>query len=119
MRKNLTVNWDVRGQYATDLFTKEAVETINNHNKSAPMFMMITHVAVHTGNDYDPMQAPEEEIKKFSYIKDIKRQKYAAMLSKLDESVGKVVAALEKNKMLETSVILFMADNGAPVEGIS
>lgn len=119
MRKDLDVNYGTNGSYATDLFTEKAIETINKHNKRDPMFMMVTHLAPHTGNDYDPMQAPAEEINKFKYIRDKNRRVYAAMVSKLDESVGKIVEALEKNKMLDNSIILFMSDNGAPVEGKS
>lgn len=117
MRKNLTVDWNSVGTYATDLFTEKSVETINNHNKSEPMFMMIAHLAPHAGNEDDPLQAPVEEINKFKYIHDKKRRTYAAMVSKLDESVGKVVEALEYNKMLDNTIILFMSDNGAPIEG--
>lgn len=117
MRKNLTVDWDTQGQYATDLFTEKAVETINNHNKNDPMFMMLTHLAPHTANSADPLQAPQDEIDKFKYIQDKDRRTYAAMVSKLDESIGKVVEALERNKMLENSIVLFMADNGAPLKG--
>jgi Arylsulfatase A and related enzymes len=36
------------------------------------------------------------------------------MMAKLDESVGKVVAALKKRDMLKNSIIVFMSDNGAP-----
>lgn len=118
MRKEFDVSYDTKGRYATDLFTEKAVETINNHNRNDPMFMMITHLAAHTGNDYDPLQAPKREINKFSYIRDKNRRIYAAMVTKLDESVGKIVEALERNKMLENSIILFMSDNGAPIEGI-
>lgn len=117
MRKNLSVNWDTINQYATDLFTDKAVETIKTHDKSNPMFMLLTHLAPHTANEDDPMQAPEDEINKFNYITNQKRRTYAAMVSKLDESVGKVVKALDENKMLDNSIILFMSDNGSPVVG--
>ncbi|XP_055304417.1 arylsulfatase B-like isoform X3 [Sitodiplosis mosellana] len=117
MRKNLTVHWDTIKQYATDLFTDQAIETIKNHDRSAPMFMMLTHLAPHTANEDDPMQAPEDEINKFSYIQNRKRRVYAAMVSKLDQSVGKVVKALDDNKMLDNSIILFMSDNGSPIQG--
>ena len=40
------------------------------------------------------------------------------MVSKLDESVGKVVKALKDKNMLECSIIIFMSDNGAPTVGI-
>lgn len=117
MRKNLTVDWDAIGQYATDLFTENAIETINKHNKSQPLFMILGHNAPHAGNEYALLQAPEEEINKFTYIQNENRRVYAAMVSKLDESVGKVIAALEQNKMLNNSIILFMSDNGAPIHG--
>lgn len=77
----------------------------------------MSHLAPHTANEYDPMQAPNDEIEKFNYIRDENRRIYAAMVSKLDTSVGKVVKALSDSNMLENTVILFMADNGAPVVG--
>ncbi|XP_028050457.1 uncharacterized protein LOC105832676 [Monomorium pharaonis] len=39
------------------------------------------------------------------------------MVSKLDQSVGEVIEALNNRKMLENSIVLFMSDNGAPTEG--
>ena len=37
-----------------------------------------------------------------------------AMMWKLDESVGKVVAALERRGMLQNTKIVLLSDNGAP-----
>lgn len=118
LRKNLSIHWDDRGQYATDLFTDNAVETIKSHDKTRPMFMLLTHLAPHAASEQDPLQAPQDEIDKFSYIKDKSRRKYAAMISKLDAGIGKVVKALDDNAMLENSVVLFLSDNGSPVQGI-
>lgn len=118
MRKNLTVNWDTINQYATDLFTENTIDTIKNHNKSQPMFMILSHLAPHTANENDPLQAPIEEINKFNYIRKTDRRVYAAMVSKLDESVGKVVKALDENEMLDNTIILFFSDNGAPIMGM-
>lgn len=39
------------------------------------------------------------------------------MISKLDESVGKVVAALQEKDMLQDSIVIFVSDNGAPLFG--
>lgn len=119
MRRNMSVAPDVYGKYATDLFTEEAVNVINHHSKSQPLFLYLAHLAVHSGNPYAPLQAPADVVAKFAYIKDKRRRKYAGMLWKLDESVGRVVEALRANQMLHNSVILFSTDNGGPAAGFN
>ena len=52
-------------------------------------------------------------------IPDPNRRIFAGMLYKLDESVGKVVAALKENNMLQNSVIVFTTDNGGPASGFN
>ncbi|RZC34525.1 arylsulfatase B-like, partial [Asbolus verrucosus] len=118
MRRNMTVDWSAKGKYSTTLFTEEAVRLIKEHNTENPMFMYLAHLAPHTGNDDDPLQAPDEEIAKFAHIADPERRIYAAMVSMLDKSVGSVVSALRDRHMLENSIILFMSDNGAQTQGI-
>jgi arylsulfatase B len=79
MRNNLKVA-DVSDRiYATDLFTIKAVEVIQNHDSKKPLFLMVNHLAPHAGNEDFPMQAPEEEIAKFDYIKDEKRRTLAGI----------------------------------------
>lgn len=41
------------------------------------------------------------------------------MVSELDDSVGRVVAALKNRKMLENSIIVFTTDNGGPADGFN
>ncbi|XP_059059474.1 arylsulfatase J [Achroia grisella] len=113
------VSHDLFGVYATDIYTDEAIKVIKSHNKTQPLFLMVAHSAVHSGNPYEPIRAPEDIIEKFSYIKDRQRQKFAGVLAKLDESVGKVVASLQSDGLLQNSIIIFSTDNGGPAEGFN
>ncbi|XP_075162694.1 arylsulfatase B-like [Haematobia irritans] len=117
-RRNLDILCTPKDSYATDLFTEEAERIISMNNGSQPLFLLVSHLAPHTGNFDDLMQAPQEEIEKFSYIPDKQRQMYAAMVSKLDESIGRIIHALDQAQMLENSIVLFYSDNGAPTMGL-
>ncbi|PSN38220.1 Arylsulfatase B [Blattella germanica] len=114
MNRNNTPAWDLSGRYATDLFTEEAVKQIHEHNPSSPLFMYVAHLACHAGNWGENLEAPQETINKFPHIIDPNRRTYAAMMSKLDDSVGEIMAALKAKKMLENSIVIFMSDNGGP-----
>ncbi|KAJ8946276.1 hypothetical protein NQ318_023127 [Aromia moschata] len=119
MRRNLDIAYDLHGRYSTDIFTEESVRIISNHNTSSPLFLYLAHAAVHSGNPYEPLRAPDSEVRKFSFIKEYDRQRYAAMLSKLDNSVGEVIQALRNRSMLENSLIVFTTDNGGPAGGFN
>lgn len=77
MRDNLEVTKQSAGQYATDMLTDKAVTLIESHNTSDPLFMVVTHLAPHTANELDPMQALPEDIHQFSHISNPQRQIYA------------------------------------------
>lgn len=82
--------WNEWGNYGTDLFGEKAVDIVNAHNTSKPMFMYLAHQAVHNANPNQLIQAPEDVIKNFSYIQNERRRIFAAMATVLDQSVGKV-----------------------------
>lgn len=76
--------------YSTELFTTVAVDIIQSHDPSKPLYLYLPHQAVHSANSIQPLQAPEKLIKKFKNIEDERRRIYAAMVTALDDSVGKV-----------------------------
>lgn len=80
MRKNLDVNYESNGTYATDIFNNEAVKIIKNHDQSKPLLLFVNHLAPHAGNEDNPMQAPEKEVRKHSHISNIERRQYAGCL---------------------------------------
>ncbi|XP_018576345.1 arylsulfatase B [Anoplophora glabripennis] len=119
IRRNMDIAYDLHGEYSTDIFTRESVRLIKDHNTSTPLFLYIAHAAVHSANPYNPLPAPDSEVQKFTYIKDYNRQRFAGVLSKLDYSVGEVVKALKNRNMLENSIIVFTTDNGGPAAGFN
>lgn len=77
MRRGMDTSWDSFGNYTTDLLTDEAVQIIKSHDISNPLFLYVAHLAVHSANMYQFLQAPKEVIKKFDYIEDTNRRTYA------------------------------------------
>ncbi|XP_022829572.1 arylsulfatase B [Spodoptera litura] len=118
-RRGYEVAYDLFGKYATDIYTNEAVKLVEAHNKSEPLFLMVAHSAMHSGNPSEFLRAPDDVVDKFAHIKDTQRRKYAGMLTKLDESVGKVVKSLSQKGLLDNTIILFSTDNGGPAAGFN
>jgi arylsulfatase A-like enzyme len=93
--------------YVTQLWGADAVAQVNAHDPKTPLFMYLAFTAPHS-----PYQAPQEYIDKYRSIEDPTRRSYAAMISCMDDEIGKLVSAIEKKKMRENTLIVFMSDNG-------
>lgn len=109
---------NVTGIYTTDLFTERAVKIINEHDENIPLFLMVSYQSVHTGNMLTPLEAPDELVKEFSFIQNEKRRIFAAMLLSMDQSIGKIMNSLKSKNLLDNSLVIFMSDNGAAVQGM-
>ncbi|XP_025995487.2 LOW QUALITY PROTEIN: arylsulfatase B [Solenopsis invicta] len=103
--------YGLNDKYVTDLFTDKAVKIIENHDSFRPLYLQISHLAVHA-----PLENPQDydhSDRRFIHIREQHRRKYARMVSKLDDSVGRIVHTLGNRGMLRDSLILFLTDNGA------
>lgn len=89
--------------YLTDVLADHAVDFINR-NRTQPFFLYLAFNAVHV-----PLQATEKYLKRFEQIPDERRRTYAAMLSAMDDGIGKTLAALDDN-----TLVFFFSDNGGP-----
>lgn len=89
--------------YLTDHLGKSAADYIQK-NSHAPFFMYWAPNAVHT-----PMEADSADMVRF---KGHPRQKLAAMTFALDRAVGTMVQTLEKQGVLDNTIIVFLSDNG-------
>ena len=99
------------GEYLTDRLTDEAVHLIETHGDS-PFYLNLAHYAVHT-----PLGAKPELEKKYEALADSSyfqhNATYAAMIQSVDESLAKLLAALERKGILDNTLIIVTSDNGA------
>ena len=98
-----------KGEYLTDRLGVEACKFIET-NKDKPFFLYLTHYAVHT-----PIQAKPELKKKYQSKKPTERHKnpaYAAMIESTDDSVGAVLATLDRLELADDTIVIFFSDNG-------
>ncbi len=92
--------------YLTDAFTDEAVDFITRHSDT-PFLLYLSHTAPHT-----PLQATAKYLDRYRHIADPATRVYAAMVSSVDDSVGKIVQTLEEQGILDNTLIVFLSDNG-------
>ena len=59
-------------------------------------------------------QADDPRLMKFSHISDKKRQTYAAMMSAMDDAIGKVRKKLSDVGVADNTLVTFISDNGGP-----
>ncbi len=95
--------------YATRLLGEDAARLISGHDPKTPLFLYLAFTAPHA-----PYQAPNEYLEKYAHIADPSRRAYAAMITAMDDEIGRVVAALEKRGMRENTLVVFQSDNGGP-----
>jgi arylsulfatase A-like enzyme len=100
--------------YATDLIGDEAVDLIERHGAARPFFLYVAFNAPHT-----PLQAPDSYLARYSHIADKKRRAYAAMVTAMDDNIGRIVAALERRGLRERTLIVFSSDNGGNLPAAS
>lgn len=96
-------------EYLTDAFAREAVSFIERH-RDDPFFLYVAFNAPHT-----PIEATEEYVERFSHIADPHRRIYAAMVSSLDDAVGRILDKLEQAGLAEDTLVVFLSDNGCAV----
>ena len=100
----------LKSSYLTDYLTNEAVKLVHEW-KDQPFVLYFAYHTPHT-----PIQGKQELVD--AYKKSIgpnaihNNPTYAAMVQSLDESVGRVLAAIEEVGIAERTIIIFASDNG-------
>jgi arylsulfatase A-like enzyme len=95
--------------YATQLLGKDAVRLIDGHDPATPLFLYLTFTAPHA-----PYQAPKEYLDRYAHVADPAHRAYAAMITAMDDEIGRVLRALEQRRMRDNTLVVFQSDNGGP-----
>ena len=115
------VLWDGRTRkpvtgYADDLFTDHAVDFIGRH-RDRPFFLYVPYIATHFH-----IEAPDDEVAlhrgKVPEVDPAKplNATYAALVTRLDKNVGRVLKALEDHGLTDDTLVVFTSDHGATFE---
>jgi arylsulfatase A-like enzyme len=98
------------GEYLTDREATEVGRFIEA-NRSRPFFAYVPHYAVHT-----PVQAKKETVERFRETARADAPQhnaaYAAMISNLDDNVGRMLGFLENAGLADRTVVILTGDNG-------
>jgi arylsulfatase A-like enzyme len=94
-------------KYLTDEFSDAAVEFVET-SKDRPFFLFLSYNAPHL-----PLQATEKYLSRFPELEG-KRKIYAAMVSAVDDGVGRVLDKLDELELTENTLVFFLSDNGGP-----
>ena len=99
---------EVRDRYVDVAMAREAAGFIERH-QAAPWFLYVAFLTPH-----QPLDTPPGSEDAFAGIANDERRKCAAILTLLDESVGRVLKALRDSGQEGRTLVVFHSDNGAP-----
>lgn len=94
-----------KGEYSHDVFTKEALQFLRKtHNQ--PFFLYLAYTIPH-----DPFNPPDVKPYQDKKWPD-KYKKYAAMITRMDRDIGKILKLLKEKGLAENTLVIFTSDNG-------
>jgi len=99
---------DVPG-YRLDIQTDAALAFIKR-NKKEPFFLYLAYFAPHV-----PLEATEKYLSRFPGEMPERRRYALAMLSAVDDGIGRIRAQLKDFGLDENTLIFYISDNGAPL----
>lgn len=117
----LTENWFGRKKtYAPGLFTERALKFLAR-KRNKPFFLHFTPTLPHADNELgaytgNGMEVPTDEPYSARQWPPVERN-FAAMVTRLDSDVGRVLAALRGSGQERDTLVIFSSDNGPHREG--
>lgn len=96
--------------YTTDAYAERAVDWLEK-SKERPWLLYVPFNAQHA-----PLEAPKKYLDRFPDITDEKRRAFSAMMSAMDDAVGRILGKVRELKQEENTLIWFLSDNGGPTQ---
>jgi len=111
--------------YCSDIFTSSAIDFIEK-NKNRPFFCYLAFNAPHTPlqvpdtyyqkyKDIDPAAGFEDDKRPFTKMSERDKEdarKVYAMVSNIDDNIGKLLKKLDDLDINDNTLVIFMTDNG-------
>ncbi len=101
--------------FADDLFAEEAIKFVND-NRSRPFFLYWSMVIPHANNERSKALKNGAHVPDFGPYADKDwpdpDRGQAAMISRLDSYVGRMMAALKETGLADNTLVIFTSDNG-------
>lgn len=98
------------GGYHIDMISEFACSFIDRFHDQ-PFFFYLACRAPHV-----PLDAPKKYLDRFPGKMPERRRQALAMLSAVDDGVGRIMAALREHELEEDTLIFVISDNGAPLK---
>ncbi|WP_031498442.1 arylsulfatase [Bryobacter aggregatus] len=110
-----------RKDYAPDVIHGHALRWLDAQNAAKPFFLYYNSTLPHANNEMgrdtgNGMQIPNDAPYGAKPWPQVEKN-FAAMVTKLDQYVGSLVAKLEEMKLLDNTLLVFASDNGPHKEG--
>lgn len=117
-----TEELDRIGEYATDIFADAAIDFIERRSKEEqPWFCYLPFNAPHfpSARNKQPgepniWQAPDRAFEAYGWSPEEQNyeKRYAAVVTALDQAIGRVLDALNEAGVADNTFVFFMSDNG-------
>jgi uncharacterized sulfatase len=114
------------GRYRVDAETDWVLEYLQNRNdENKPFFLFVSYLEPHQQNDHMHYEGPhgsKERFKNFTVPNDLKDLQgdwgneypdYLGCVNSLDKNVGRIIAELESQGILEDTLIIYTSDHGS------
>jgi arylsulfatase A-like enzyme len=107
-------------EYADDLFAEEALAFVEK-NRAAPFFLYWAMAVPHANNEATGQYKDGNEVPDYGAYAErpwnVSQRGHAAMVSRMDAHVGRLLAKLRELKIEERTLVIFSSDNGHHNEG--